>query len=145
MKHYILFILLAMMSACTKQGDPGAQGPAGLSGDDGNANVFTHHFSIAPQDWLSQGTPGVNSIRYVKLPFSELDSQMVSSGVVNVYYFENNYYKSLPVSWNYVSTALNFNFQYTIDTLMITAYYSNNSASGIPQSFSFKSVFVDGN
>lgn len=133
------------MSSCTKQGEPGAQGPVGISGNDGNANVYTHHFSIAPQDWLSQGVPGINSIRYVKLPFSELESQMVSNGAINVYHFENNYYKSLPTSWNYFSTNLNFNFQYTIDTLMITAYFSNNSAIGIPQSFNFKSVFVDGN
>lgn len=131
------------MLSCTKKGDQGTQGPAGTNG---NANVTAYHFSISPQDWTTQGTAGINSIKSVKLPFAELDSTMLESGSVNVYFFENNYYQNLPVNWSYIgSTTIYFNYQYTLDTLLIHAHFSNYSGSGFPQNFYFKTVFVKGN
>ncbi len=149
MKHLLTFLICIIITSCTKKGDPGETGPAGsngTNGTNGNANVTAYHLTFTPQDWTTLGVAGINSYKIIKIPFAELDSNMIEKGSINVYSYENNYYQILPFDWSYFgNTTIHFNYLYSLDTLLIRANYSNSSGSAFPQNFYFKTVFIKGN
>jgi len=82
MKKIILFAAFtALLSGCAKDGDPGAQGPAG------NANVKSFSFSTTPGSWITNGTVGQsNHAKYVEFSIPEITQDILDDGMVLVYW-----------------------------------------------------------
>ena len=99
MKNILLMFLVSgslAITSCGRDGDPGAQGPAGPKG---NANVKNWFLSTISTDWQTFGTPGnTNHSKYVTFSIPELTSTYVDNGMVLVYLNQNGFYTPLPIT-----------------------------------------------
>jgi hypothetical protein len=143
----VLAVLLTMFfSSCEVYTTPGPQGPAGVSGPPGNANVQTWFFTIAPYHWSTYGNPGFSDhSKYVILSIPQLNADYVDYGLVMVYLESGGgSYTPLPITaasgatdtwiYNYVSP-----YQVEVDVQL-----ANLQTPVINTNYGFKVVAVSG-
>ena len=128
-KLSILFSLAVAMlfSSCAKDGDPGATGPQGPAGANGNANVKYWDFNISPGQWISAGTAGSgNCQKYFDYSIPDLTADFVEKGAVLVYWNSNGTYVQFPLtSMASPNNFITFTSFAEVGTVDITIQLSN--------------------
>ena len=159
-----LFILLMTATVLLAMGCEGDQGPVG---PDGNANVVTRTISPTNEEWLWNSsywfqqttTTGTGYFtRYVDIPVAEITSDIISTGVVLVFF------EALPGSGNWTPLPFQFvepggayihNIVHEVSEGLVRLHYFNmfNSAGAtlpdlqavsIP-TYTFKYTVIEGN
>ncbi len=149
MKNLLIIILTIgslTFSSCARDGDPGAQGPRGAVGPQGNANVKNWFVTTLSSDWLTYGIPGnTDHSKYVTFSIPDLTSDFVDYGMVLVYLNQNGFYSPLPITApNGTNDVLIYNYvtvgQVEIDIQLTNLQTPNTSNSN----YDFKIVAVAG-
>lgn len=161
MRALIVFLLAAAVLLAV-----GCEGEQGPTGPDGNANVKTGTISPTNAEWLWQGNYDFQTApgswmsyftRYVDIPVVEITPDIISSGVVLVFfeaYPGSGNWTPLPFQFVEFGSAFIYNIVYEVTEGMVRLHYFNmlNSAGvTIPDletvvipTYTFKYTVIEG-
>jgi hypothetical protein len=139
----VLLGMVILITSCAKDGDTGPQGPAGLNG---NANIKSFQFTVAPGDWQIYGSPGTPSHSlFYEEPISEITSEIMSSGMVTCYIVSAGYNVALPLVLPVNSSVFaNFYYAFTVGTLEVDVNWSDLTTPNFGGNYDFRVVVADG-
>ncbi len=139
MKKLLLLIgVTFLISSCAKDGDPGAQGPAG------NANIKSFNYTVTPGQWQVTGSVGVDYEKYVDLTYSEITQDIVDNGAVLIYWQNSGSSIQLPVSLPANNSTFNLLGSSSLGSVSLEYFFSDFASFSINQNFDFKILVIDG-
>jgi hypothetical protein len=116
-----MFIILLLASSCKKT-IVGPQGPSGINGKDGVANLKVYLLSIKPEDWKYDDLYKQWYYQY-KIGPKFSDSTMVSSSILT-----NNGYQAIPFYDKTFKKSYNFSENLSIENSYVEfQYYSDDN------------------
>lgn len=143
MKKILFIISIAFaISSCSKDGDPGATGPQGATG---NANVKSQVYTVSPGQWQSLGTAGVDYEKYISFIYTDITSSVINSGAVLVYLVgTDGSIAQIPLSFPSGGNTVNFVPSAMENEAMVELFLGNYQVPNVTVNYSFKVVAIDG-
>jgi len=129
-------ICVILIIGCAKDGETGPQGPQG------NANVVSVTKNVASNDWIMS-----DPIYYVDLTASNISQDILNGGTIQVFMestTEIGVWLNLPWVQTYSSYFSTFNFNYSLGSVRVSKYDSDNTQTSNPGVRSFKIVAIAG-
>ncbi len=137
LKVAVVLLTAVVTMSCSKDGVMGPQGPAGLDGTNGNANVIgTNTITTTSSDWTSYSGGGLWQISFSAASISQ---SVVDRGIVSV--FKSN----SAGAWTAMPyTIVNQSWTFTFGVGFVNIAVANTSSGSItnPGSQTFRVVII---
>ncbi|MEL6591644.1 MAG: hypothetical protein AAFP02_05490 [Bacteroidota bacterium] len=128
----LLLLMPFVLVSCV--GPRGPEGIPGRDGRDGNANVISINYEAISSDWYDVGTPGTDDyFLALDLDVPEINTDIVESGLVMVYYRPDTQSPWIALPYTYISHNPSFveklDFIYDLNFLGIQSMATDKSAA----------------